>query len=102
MSTAETERWVGRCVLRAEDRETGLPLAFALVAEDGHFIAVPENDTCQAFHPLSSTRLVSFSNPNMILIGEGDETPFARVSVELDGSVVGTYERVASMEQEGS
>jgi len=102
LSTAETERWMGRWVLRAEDQGTGLPLAFALVAEDGHFIAVPENDTCQAFHPLSSTRLVSSSNPNMTLVGLGDETQFARVSVELDGSVVGTYERVASMEQEGS
>jgi len=100
LSDMETDRWVGECVLQPEYEETGLPLAVELLAEDGHFIAIPEGDSCQAFYPLSPIRLVSSSNPDMMLVGEGDESPFGSVSVELGGSVVGTYDRVASVEQD--
>ncbi|MBN1858958.1 beta-lactamase family protein [Candidatus Bipolaricaulota bacterium] len=100
LTEGETARWVGRCVLNAEDEGTGLPPAVEFFAEEGSFIAVPEGDACQAFYPLSAIRLVSFSNPDMMLVGQGNESPFARVSVEVGGTVVGTYDRVASDEQD--
>jgi len=93
LTAAEAARWVGRYVLCAEAAASGLPIEIELFADDGRITAVPTGDACQTFLAITPTRLMSASDPNVILVGQGDDGPFASGAVEYQGEVVGTYER---------
>ncbi|MCK5585444.1 beta-lactamase family protein [Candidatus Bipolaricaulota bacterium] len=94
LSEDEAARWMGRFTLRPEDLETGLPPEMVVGMYDGRIIAGPSNDDCQELVPLTAGRLVVASNPDLFLIGESEEGPFASIAVEYGGVVIAKYERI--------
>jgi len=95
LSEAEAARWIGRYVLRPADAASGLPLEIEIRIDDGRIFAVPADDECQEFYPQTPLRLRSSSNPDLLLVAEGEgDGPFTGGVVEYGGTVMGTYERV--------
>ncbi|GAF92026.1 unnamed protein product, partial [marine sediment metagenome] len=94
LSDEEAARWVGRFSLRPEDLGTGLPPEMTVGMYNGRIIGSASPDDCQELLPLTASRVVTASNPDLFLVGEDEEGPFTSVAVEYGGEIIARYERV--------